>query len=650
MQHEDKTAKLKSGNNIEITKELTIPKLFFEHATKFRKDRVAMREKEFGIWRPITWLDYFENVKYLALGLISLGLEDGDKVSMIGDNRPEGLWAEIAALCARGVGVWLFRDCLIDEVKYIIDHSDTKFLFGEGQEEVDKGISIFHECPKLEKIIWDDPKGMRNYDQDYLISLKEVQELGRELEKEKPNLFEELINKGHGDEIALLFYTSGTTSLPKGALLSHNNMLTMGNHLMAVDPCFDTDDYVSYLPFAWIGEQMMSISCGLQIGYTLNFPEEPETAEENIREIGPHVMFAPPRMYEQMTRTVQVKYLDATWIKRKLYELSTKIGYHVANLKFEKKPVPWYWAFLEWLAYITIQKKLKDHLGLSRVRSAYTGGAAMGPDHFRFFHALGVNLKQIYGQTEVAGISVVHRDGDIKFDTVGHPIPGTEIKITDDGEIITKSPSVFHGYYKSPEATEKAIRDGWLYSDDRGFIDDDGHLVVFDRTKDVFTLCDGRPFSPQYLETRLKFSPYIMDSWVIGDKRDYVTAVLCIDYSVVGKWADEKKINYTSYPELSQRQEVYDLVEKQISEANKDLPEAARVAKFTNLYKELDADDDELTRTRKLRRAFVEKRYEDILDALYSDKDSVHIDTTIKYEDGRQSRITTDLQIREVSG
>ncbi len=650
MQHEDKTAKLKSGNNIEITKELTIPKLFLEHATKFRKDRVAMREKEFGIWRPITWLDYFENVKYLALGLISLGLEDGDKVSMIGDNRPEGLWAEIAALCARGVGVWLFRDCLIDEVKYIIDHSDTKFLFGEGQEEVDKGISIFHECPKLEKIIWDDPKGMRNYDQDYLISLKEVQELGRELEKEKPNLFEELINKGHGDEIALLFYTSGTTSLPKGALLSHNNMLTMGNHLMAVDPCFDTDDYVSYLPFAWIGEQMMSISCGLQIGYTLNFPEEPETAEENIREIGPHVMFAPPRMYEQMTRTVQVKYLDATWIKRKLYELSTKIGYHVANLKFEKKPVSWYWAFLEWLAYITIQKKLKDHLGLSRVRNAYTGGAAMGPDHFRFFHALGVNLKQIYGQTEVAGISVVHRDGDIKFDTVGHPIPGTEIKITDDGEIITKSPSVFHGYYKSPEATEKAIRDGWLYSDDRGFIDDDGHLVVFDRTKDVFTLCDGKPFSPQYLETRLKFSPYIMDSWVIGDKLDYVTAVLCIDYSVVGKWADEKKINYTSYPELSQRQEVYDLVEKQIREANKDLPEAARVAKFTNLYKELDADDDELTRTRKLRRAFVEKRYEDILAALYSDKDSVHIDTTIKYEDGRQSRITTDLQIRKVSG
>ena len=644
MQHGNNT----DAGKIEITQELTIPKLFYHQAAKFGKDRVAMREKEFGIWRPITWHDYLENVKYLALGLVSLGLEDGDKVAMIGDNRPEGLWAEMATICARGIGVWLFQDCLIDEVRYILDHSDTKFLFGEGQEEVDKAISIFNECPKLQKIIWDDPKGMRNYDEDYLISLKEVQQMGRELEKEQPHLFEELVNKGHGEDVALLFYTSGTTALPKGALLSHNNMLTMGQHLMAVDPCQNTDDYVSYLPFAWIGEQMMSISCGLQIGYTINFPEEPETAQANIREIGPHVMFAPPRMYEQMTRSVQVKYLDATWIKRKFYEFSTFVGYKVANLKFDKKPVSIHWRFLEWLASITVQKKLKDHLGLSRVRNAYTGGAAMGPDHFRFFHALGVNLKQIYGQTEVAGISVVHRSGDIKFDTVGHPIPGTEVRIAEDGEILTRSPSVFLGYYKNQEATKKTLKDGWLYSGDKGFIDDDGHLVVFDRTKDVFTLKDGKPFAPQYLETRLKFSPYIKDSWVIGDRKDYITAVLCIDYSVVGKWADEKKINYTSYQELSQMPEVYDLVEKQIRLANKDLPDVAKVMKFTNLYKELDPDDDELTRTRKLRRAFVEKRYQEIVAALYSDNDSVHIDTTIKYEDGREASINTDMQIRTV--
>jgi long-chain acyl-CoA synthetase len=648
MQHDDRPGISESERGVDIPKDLTIPKLFLQKATRYGRDRVAMREKEFGIWRPITWQDYLDNVKYLALGLVSLGLQDGDKVSMIGDNRPEGLWAEMAALCARGVGVWLFRDCLIDEVRYILDHSDTKFLFGEGQEEVDKALSIYKECPKLKMIIWDDPKGLRDYHEDCLISLKEVQRLGRDLDHKQPHLFEEMIRKGHGEEIALLFYTSGTTSLPKGVLLTHHNMLSMGRHLMMVDPCKDSDDYVSYLPFAWIGEQMMSISCGLQIGYTLNFPEEPETAQENIREIGPHVMFAPPRMYEQMTRSVQVKYLDATWSKRKFYELATKIGYHVANLKFDKRPVPWFWKALEWLAYITVQKKLKDHLGLSRVRNAYTGGAAMGPDHFRFFHALGVNLKQIYGQTEVAGISVVHRSGDIKFDTVGKPIPGTEIKITEDGEIITRSPSVFQGYYKSPEASERALRDGWLHSDDKGFVDEEGHLVVFDRTKDVFTLRDGKPFSPQYLETRLKFSPYIKDSWVIGDRRDYIAAVLCIDYAVVGKWADEKKITYTSYMELSQKSEVYDLVEKQIRLANKDLPDAAKVVKFINLYKELDPDDDELTRTRKLRRAFVEKRYKEIVEALYSSVDSVHIDTTIKYEDGRESRITTDLHIRQV--
>ncbi|MGD8368747.1 MAG: AMP-binding protein, partial [Desulfobacterales bacterium] len=570
MQQEDNAM----ARGIEITDDLTIPKLFLKKASQFGADRVAMREKEFGVWRPITWAQYLENVKYLALGLLKLGLKKGDKVSIIGDNRPEGLWAEMAALCAGGIGVWLFQDCLIDEVRYIIDHSDSRFLFGEGQEEVDKALSIIDECPKLEKIIWDDPKGLRHYDQDCLISLKEVQELGRELEKEQPGIFEERIAEGTGSEVALLFYTSGTTSLPKGALLSHHNMLTMGKALMSVDPCYETDDYVSYLPFAWIGEQMMSISCGLQIGYTINFPEEPETAQENIREIGPHVMFAPPRMYEQMTRTVQVKYLDASWTKRTFFELSTKIGYHVANLKFEKKPVPAHWQLLQWLARVSVQNKIRDHLGLSRVRNAYTGGAAMGPDHFRFFHALGVNLKQIYGQTEVAGISVVHRSGDIKFDTVGKPIPGTDIKITDDGEIITRSPSVFLGYYKNPEATEKALQDGWLYSDDKGFIDEDGHLVVFDRTKDVFILKDGQPFSPQYLETRLKFSPYIRDAWVLGNQRDYVAAVMCIDYNVVGNWADQKKLNYTSYPELSQKPEVYDLVEKQIHQANKDLPES----------------------------------------------------------------------------
>jgi long-chain acyl-CoA synthetase len=533
-------------------------------------------------------------------------------------------------------------------VAYIINHSDAVFLVGEGQEEVDKALSIKDRCPYLKKIIWDDPKGLRHYDDPMLISLEEVMARGRDLEKKDPGLFEKTVAAGQTQDIALLFYTSGTTALPKGALLSHYNMLTMGQAMMEVDPCTPEDDFVSFLPFAWIGEQMMSISSGLQVGFTINFPEEPETAGENIREIGPHVMFAPPRMYEQMTRTVQVKHLDSTWIKRTFYSWAMKVGYHVSDLKFEKQPIPAHWRFLRWLAYITVFKKLADHLGLSRIRNAYTGGAAMGPDHFRFFHSLGVNLKQIYGQTEIAGISVLHRTGDIKFDTVGTAIPGTEVKITEEGEIISKSPSVFQGYYKNPEATEKTLKDGWLYSGDKGFIDEDGHLVVFDRSKDVMILNDKSIFAPQYLETRLKFSPFIKDAWVVGHERPYMTAVICIDYAVVGKWADEKKLNYTSYPELSQKKEVYDLVEKQIREANRGLKKPAKVHKFLNLYKEFDADDEELTRTRKLRRAFVENRYKMLVDALYQDTDNVHMDTTITYEDGRVSHIKTDMHIRNI--
>jgi long-chain acyl-CoA synthetase len=633
---------------IEITHDLTIPKLLLRNGEKFGDRKVAMREKEFGVWIPYTWGEYLENVKFLSLGLVALGLERGDKAVMIGDNRPEGLWAEMAAMCAGGIGVWLFQDCLMDEVRYIVDHSDSKFYFAEGQEEVDKALAIKDQCPKLTKVIWDDPKGMRNYDDPILISSKEVQELGRKLDREKPDLFEDLVNQGKGDDICLLFYTSGTTALPKGALLTHYNMLTMGQNLMRVDPCYETDDFVSYLPFAWIGEQMMSISCGLQVGFTINFPEEPETSQENVREIGPHVMFAPPRLYEQYTRTVQVKYLDATWLKHKAYELAMKIGYHVADLKFERKPTPWYWNFLNNLAYLWCHKKLRDHLGLSRVRNAYTGGAAMGPDHFRFFHAIGVNLKQIYGQTEIAGISVTHRNDDVKFDTVGKPIPETEVRITEEGEIISKSPSVFQGYYKMPEETTKTLRDGWLFSGDTGFIDGDGHLVVFDRTKDIMILNDGSKSSPQFLEARLKFSPYLKDAWVIGDHKAYVTIVICIDYNTVGKWAEDRGIAYTSYPELSQLPEVYELVQKPVMEMNETLPGPAKIRKFVNLYKEFDADDDELTRTRKIRRSFVEERYKDIVNALYSDTDIIHMDTNITYEDGRVVQIKTDLRVAEV--
>ena len=632
---------------IDITPDLTLAKVFAQAVHKYGA-KVAMREKEFGIWRPITWNDYYERVKAIALGLVSMGLERGDKVALIGDNRPEGLWAEMGALCAGGVAVWLYQESLMTEVQYIVDHSDAKFFIGEGQEEVDKALAIKDKCPKLKRVIWDDPKGMRHYGEPILINLDQVMELGRELDRKDPHCFDELVREGNGEDVALLFYTSGTTSAPKGALLTHSNMLKMGRNLMRVDPAYESDDFVSFLPFAWIGEQMMSISCGIQAGFTLNFPEEPETAMEDLREIGPQMMFSSSRLYEQLVRSLQVKYADSTFLKKKLYEWGMDVGYALADAKFEKRRVSQLRRAESYLANALIHRALRDHLGLARMRNAYTGGSAIGPDHFRFFHAIGVNLKQIYGQTEIAGISVVHRTDDVKLDTVGKPIPETEVKIAEDGEILSRSPAVFKGYYKNPEATAKVLKDGWLHSGDNGFIDDSGHLVFFDRTQDIMVLNDGRKFSPMFAESRLKFSPYIKDAWIIGHQRPFATAVICIDYGVTGRWAESKGIAYTSYPELSQEPRVLELVQKAVEQVNKGLPESARVRRFVNLFKELDADDNELTRTKKLRRAFLEQRYKEIVDALYGSSDNVHIDTTITYEDGRVIKIKTDLKIIDV--
>lgn len=633
---------------IEVTRDLTIPKVFVRTAEMYGDKKVAMREKEFGVWRPITWKAYLDNVRALTLGFIALGLERGNKVALIGDNRPEGLWAEMAALCAGGQAVWIYQDALMDEVQYIVDHSDTKILVGEGQEEVDKALAIRDRCPKLQHVVWDDPKGMRRYHDPMLVSLTEVERLGRELDAYKPHLFEESVAQGTGDDVALLFYTSGTTARPKGALLTHTNMLKMGQNLMRVDPAYESDDFVSFLPFAWIGEQMMSISCGILAGFTLNFPEEPETAQENLREIAPQMMFSSARLYEQMVRSLQVKYADSTFLKRRAYAWAMNVGYKLADAKFEKRRAPWYLQAQGYVADALVHRALRDHLGLARIRNAYSGGSAIGPDHFRFFHAIGVNLKQIYGQTEIAGISVLHRSDDVKLDTVGKPLPETEVKLSPEGEILSRSPAVFKGYYKNEEETAKTLRDGWLHSGDSGFIDEDGHLVFFDRTKDIMILSDGRKFSPVYTESRLKFSPYIKDAWVIGHEKPYVAAVICIDYGVVGRWAESKGIAYTSYPELSQDPRVIALVERDVEQVNKGLPEVARIRRFVNLFKEFDADDQELTRTRKLRRVFLEERYRQIVQALYSQETAVHIDTQITYEDGHKARIQTDLKVADV--
>ena len=625
----------------------TFPKLLVRNAGRFGA-RTALREKEFGIWQSVSWREYHDRVRDFSLGLQTLGMQRGDKVAIIGDNRPEWVWSEVAAQAAGGASVGLYQDSNLNEVAYVIDHCDATFVVAEDQEQVDKILDMLDKLPKVRNVVFTDPRGLRNYRHPKLLSFEAVEAMGRELHAREPGRWLESVGHGRAGDVAIICYTSGTTGFPKGATLSFENLLSMALALHAVDPKKPDDEFVSFLPLAWIGEQMMSLSTALAVGFTVNFPEEPETVMENIREIGPNVMFAPPRIWENLTSTVQVKIMDTTPFKRLMYHLLMPVGYQVADLRFQKKPVPLGLRVLYRLATWGLFRALKDRLGFTHLRSGSTGGAALGPDVFRFFHGMGVPLKQIYGQTEISGISCIHREEDIQFHTVGTPIPGTEVRISERGEILSRSPAVFLGYYKNEQATREALEGGWLHSGDAGYLAEDGHLVVIDRIKDVMQLADGTQFSPQFIENRLKFSPYVKEAVVVGTGRPFLTAMLCIDMGIVGKWAEKRRISYTTYTDLSAKREVYDLVQKEVDKVNETLPAAARVRKFVLLYKELDADDEELTRTRKVRRAFVEERYREVIDALYGGRGEVAIDTTIKYQDGRSARIHTTLLVREL--
>ena len=623
----------------------TLPKLILSNARRFGDKKVALREKDFGIWQGVTWKGYLDHVRHFSSGLVSLGLERGDKIAIIGDNRPEWVYSELAVQAAGGASVGIYQDSLSKEVSYVIDHSDAKFLVVEDQEQVDKILEIKETIPKVRRVIYYDPKGLRNYSDPLLMSFPEVEDRGKEFEAANPGFFEESVWQGKPDDLAIICYTSGTTGFPKGAMLSHRNLLSMAGNLLSLDPMKADDQFVSFLPLAWIGEQMMCLSSSLSVGFTVNFPEEPETVQENIREIGPHAMFSPPRIWENMVSQIQVKIEDTTWLKKRLYRAFMPAGYRMAECKFEKRRVPIGTRLWHWLGDLLVFSAIKDHLGLLRIRRAYTGGAALGPDVFRFFHALGVNLKQIYGQTEISGISVVHRDGDVKFHSVGVPIPETEIRISETGEILSRSPSVFQGYYKNPEATAETLEDGWLHSGDAGYVEESGHLVVIDRMKDVMRLADGSIFSPQYIENKLKFSLYIKEAVVIGKERPYVVAMINIDMANTGKWAESKKVAYTTYTDLSQKPQIYDLVRREVEAVNKDLPAAARLRKFVLLHKELDADDEELTRTRKVRRGFVEEKYRDLIEALYAGDGDIKVEARVKYRDGREALVQTALRI-----
>lgn len=623
----------------------TMPKQLRYNAQRFG-DQIALREKRFGIWQSITWARYLERVRNFALGLKTLGFDRDDRIAIIGDNRPEWVISEVAAQALGGVSVGIYQDSVADEVRYIITQCDVRYIVVEDQEQVDKLISLWQDLPTVERVIYFDPKGLRNYTEEFLIAFPDVESLGQDYHTNHPEVFDEAVNKGQGSEVAIISTTSGTTSKPKMAEITHSNLMAMGDGLTTVDNFEAHHQFVSFLPLAWIGEQMLSIACGMRKGFALNFPEEPETVQTDIREIGPHIMFAPPRIWENMVSRVQVKIEDSGWLKRAMFRWAMRLGYRLADKRFEGRRINALDWLLDRIAYYTVFNNLLDQLGLKRIKWAYTGGAALGPDVFRFFHAMGVNLKQGYGQTETTGICVVHQDGDIKFQTVGLPVPGAEIRVDDSGEILIRGTMAFNGYYKNTEATkETKTPEGWVRTGDAGYFDEDGHLIVIDRVKDVMTLYDGTKFSPQFIENKLKFSPHIREAVVLGGDWPFVAAMINIDFDNVGKWAENNKITYTTYTDLAQKREVYALVREEVERTNADLPPAARIQRFLLLHKELDADDAELTRTRKVRRRYVAERYAEIISGLYSDQDSIEVESAITYQDGRTATLQIDLAI-----
>ena len=627
----------------------TLPKLLREKALRLGDTRRAMRVKDRGIWQHYTWKDCYEKVTDLCLGLVSLGLEPGHKVSILGENKPEWFWAELAAQAAGGAAVGIFTDCAPKEVKYYVENSDSTFVVAHDQEQVDKLLEIKNELPLLKKIIYWDPKGLWGYDDPDLLSMEQVMEIGRRHGRENPRLIEDLIDRGKGEDIAVLCYTSGTTGLPKGAIMGHGLLIGLVTKWAVIDQ-WDREglEYLSFIPPAWATEQALGIAGGLVAGLSVNFPEEPETVQENIREIGPEVLFYGARLWENVNSMVQARIMDAAFLRRWMYRKCLTVALKTADLKIEGKPLSAWTRFKDWVAFQAAFRALRDRLGLSRARVLYSAGGALSPEIIRFFLALGIEIKLFYGSTEM-GVVSIPRPGEIHPETSGKPMPWTDVKISEDGEIQVKSEFLHAGYYKNPEATAKTIKNGYYQTGDFGHIDEDGHLIVIDRMEDLKALKDGKKFSPQYSEVRLRFSPYVKDILVVGGEREFVTSLINIDLDNVGRFAESSHIPYTTFTDLSQKPEVINLVEGEIRRVNRTLPEHARIRRFVNMHREFDADEDELTRTRKIRRTFVENRYKDIIDALYSDQETTNIEGEVTYRDGRKGIMRTSVHINPIN-
>jgi long-chain acyl-CoA synthetase len=630
----------------------TFPKLLRENATR-RPGKAAIREKDLGIWQAYTWREYHEQVREIALGLAALGCRRGDAVAIVGDNRPQLYWTVAAAQALGAVPVPLYQDSVEREIGYIVGHAEARFAVAEDQEQVDKLLHVKADCPRLEHIVYDDPRGLRAYSEPFLKGLDELQAMGTRFGQDHPAFFDEAVDLGVPDEVAIICYTSGTTGAPKGTMLSHRNLLLTARNAAVREGLTADDEVLAYLPLAWVGDHILSYAQSIVTGFTVSCPESSATVLHDLREIAPTYFFAPPRIWENVLTNVMIRIEDAAWPKRTLVHACLRLAQAIERFRLDRRPVPLWRRLLYPLGDLLVYGPLKDNLGMRRMRLAYTAGEAIGPEIFVFFRSLGINVKQLYGMTESSALIAIHKDGDVRLDTVGTPLPGVEIRITHDGEVCYRSPGVFRGYYRNPEATAQTLEDGWVHSGDAGFLDESGHLKIIDRAKDVSRLADGTLFAPKYLENKLKFSPYVKEAVCIGQGRPYVTALVNIDLAAVGNWAERRNLAYTSYTDLSQKPEVCELIVQEVQRVNTSVAEderlqKAQIRRFLILHKELDPDDEEITRTRKVRRGFIAQKYAPLIEALYSGRDRAEVEARVTYEDGRTATVRADVRIRDV--
>ena len=621
----------------------TYPKLLRLNAQE-HGDEIALREKDLGLWRLLTWSEYQSRVREFALGMIELGISSGDVVGIIGDNRPDWVAAEIATHALRALSLGLYRDVLDEEAAYLLNYGEAKLVFAEDEEQVDKLLTLADRVPHLRHIVYSDPRGMRKYDDPRLIDAAKLAAMGRERAAHEPDLYDRLVDATRGDDVAILCTTSGTTSNPKLAMLAAGRVLRHCATYLSFDPKGPDDEYVSVLPLPWIMEQVYVLGKGLLCRMKVNFVEEPDTMMSDFREVAPTFVLFAPRVWEQIAADVRARVMDASALKQSLYDLGMKVG--LAALEKGRHSA---------FADLVLFRALRDRLGFTRLRSAATGGASLGPDTFKFFQAMGVPLRTLYGQTELLGAYTMHPDGNIDPDTTGVAMADNiEIRIDNPdsqgvGEIVVRHPNMFLGYYKNPDASLAELKDGWLYSGDAGYFNEARQLVVIDRIKDLAETARGDRFSPQYIENKLKFSPYIAEAVVLGAGREALAAIICIRYSIISKWAEKNRIAFTTYSDLASRTEVYALLHKEVETVNATLPPAQRISRFLLLYKELDADDGELTRTRKVRRGVINEKYGDIIEAIYGGERNIPVDTVIRFQDGTTQRVRTSLRVIDLA-